>query len=59
MVEELLYLLKIHVSLKKIDDISINSEAIDSLSIEITNNGSKNINFNVVSRPPDGDIYFC
>ena len=46
-------------SFKKRDDLSINSEAIESLSIEITNNESKNIIFNVVYRPPDGDIDVC
>ena len=43
-------------SFNKRDDLSINSVAIQSLSIEITNNESENIIFNVVYRPPYGDI---
>ena len=54
-----LYSLKIHILLKERDDLSINSEAIESLSIEITNSESKNIVFNVVYRPSDGDINVC
>ena len=54
MVEVLLYLLKIHIFWKKRDDLNINSEAIQSLSNELTNNESKNIIFNVAYRPPDG-----
>ena len=46
-------------SFKKRDDLSINSEAIESLSIEIKNNEYKNIIFNVVYWPPDGDIDVC
>ena len=46
-------------SFKRRDDLSINCEAIGSLSFEITNNNSKNIIFNVVYRPPDSDIYVC
>ena len=46
-------------SFKKRDDLSINFEAIESLSIEITNDESKNIIFNVVYRPPDGDTGVC
>ena len=58
-VEALLYLLKIHIFFKKRDDLSINSEAIESLLIQITNNESKNIIFNVLYRPPDRDIDVC
>ena len=54
-----LYSLKIHILLIERDDLSINSEAIESLSIEITNSESKNIIFNVVYRPSDGDINVC
>ena len=36
---------------KNRDDYSINSQVIESLSIEITLNGSTNIIFNVVYRP--------
>ena len=46
-------------SFNKRDDLSINSVAIQSLSFEITNNESENIIFNVVYRPPYGDIYVC
>ena len=46
-------------SFKQRDDLSINCEAIKSLSIEITNNQSKNAVFNVVCRSPNGDIDFC
>ena len=54
-----LYSLKIHILLKERDDLSINSEATESLSIEITNSESKNIIFSVVYRPSDGDINVC
>ena len=37
-------------------DLSINCDDIESLSIEIINDESKNIIFNVVYRPPDGDL---
>ena len=40
-------------------DLSINSDAIESLSIEITNKNSKNIIFNVIYRPPNGDMEAC
>ena len=46
-------------SFKNRDDRSINSEAIESLSNEITHNESKNIIFNVVYWPLDGDIDVC
>ena len=46
-------------SFKIRDGISINSEAIESLSIEITNNESKNIILNVAYRPHDGHIDVC
>ena len=38
------------------EDLSINCDDIESLSIEIINNHSKNIVLNVVYRPPDGDV---
>ena len=38
------------------DDLSINCDDIESLSIEIINDQSKNIIFNVVYRPPDEDL---
>ena len=46
-------------SFNKRDDLSINSVAIQSFSIEITNNESENIIFNVVYRPPYGDVDVC
>ena len=38
------------------DDLSINCDDIESLSIEIVNDHTKNIIINVVYRPPDGDL---
>ena len=38
------------------DDLSINCDDIESLSIEIVNDHTKNIVINVVYRPPDGDL---
>ena len=38
---------------------TINCEVIESLSIEISNNDAKNIVFNIVCRPPDGDLAVC
>ena len=43
----------------KRNDLCINCEAIESLSIEIRNNNVKNIIFNIVYRPPDGDLEVC
>ena len=40
----------------KRNDLCINCEAIESLSIEISDNDVKNMIFNVVCRPPDGDL---
>ena len=37
----------------------INCEAIENLSVEISNNDVKNIIFNIVYRPPDGDLEVC
>ena len=54
-----LYSLKIHILLKERDDLSTNREAIESLSIEITNSDSKNIIFNVAYRPSDCDTNVC
>ena len=36
--------------------LSVNSEAIESLSIEISNKRTSNLIFNVICRPPTGDI---
>ena len=46
-------------SFKNRDDLNINSGAIESLSIEITNNDSENTVFNVVYQPLDSDIDVC
>ena len=43
----------------KQSDLYINCEAIESLSIEIRNNDGKNIIFNIVYRPPNGDLEVC
>ena len=40
----------------KRNDLCINCEVIETLSIEIHNNDGKNIIFNIVYRPPDGDL---
>ena len=37
-------------------DLSINSEAIESLSIEISKRKASNLTFNTIYRPPTGDI---
>ena len=37
-------------------DLSINSEAIEPLSIEISNKKASNLIFNAIYRPPTGDI---
>ena len=37
-------------------DLSINSEAIESLSIEISNKKASNLTFNTIYRPPTGDV---
>ena len=51
----------VHESLcyTKRNNLYINCEAIESLSIEIRNNDGKNIIFNIVYRPPDGDLEVC
>ena len=43
----------------KRNDLCINCEAIESLSIEIRNNDGKNRIFNIVYRSPDGDLEAC
>ena len=37
-------------------DMSLNSEAIESLSIEISYKKASNLIFNAICRPPTGDI---
>ena len=51
----------VHESLpfKRRQDLDINSEAVESLSIEILNKDSKNIILNMIHRPPNGDIETC
>ena len=39
--------------------LSINYEDIESLSIEILNSQTRNIIFNVIYRPPNGDLNVC
>ena len=40
-------------------DLTINCEDIESLSIEILNSQTRNIIFNVIYRPPNGDLNVC
>ena len=51
----------VHESLcyTKRNDLCINCKAIESFSIEVSNNDVKNIIFNIVHRPPDGDLQVC
>ena len=44
---------------KKREDLGVNSEAVESLSIEILNKKCKNIILNRIYRPPNGDIETC
>ena len=41
------------------NDLSINCEDIESLSLEILNNQTRNIIFNVIYRPPNGHLNVC
>ena len=41
------------------NDFSINCEDIGFLSIEILNSQTRNIIFNVIHKPPDGDLKVC
>ena len=41
------------------NDLSINCEDIESLSIEILNSQTRNIIFNVIYRTPDGNLNVC
>ena len=45
-----------NLSFKLREDLSINCDAIQSLSIEISSTKSKNIILNTIYRPPDGNI---
>ena len=44
---------------KLCNDLSINCEDIESLSIEILNSLTRNIIFNVIYRPPNGNLNVC
>ena len=48
-----------NLSFKLKEDLSINCDAIQSLSIEISSTKSKNIILNTIYRPPNGDIKQC
>ena len=41
------------------NDLSINCDDIESLSIEILNSETRNIIFNVIYRPPNSDLKVC
>ena len=43
----------------KPNDLCINCEATESLSLEKVSNEIKNINFNIVYRPTGGDLAVC
>ena len=45
-----------NLSFKLREDLSINCDAIQSLSIEISSTKSKNIILNTIYRPPKGDM---
>ena len=45
-----------NLSLKLREDLSINCDAIQSLSIEISSTKSKNIILYTIYRPPNGDM---
>ena len=47
------------LSFKRRQDLGINLEAVESLSIEILNKKCKNITLNTIYRPPNGDIETC
>ena len=47
------------LSFKRQQDSGLNSEAVESLSIEILNKKCKNIILNTIYRPPNGDIEIC
>ena len=48
-----------NLSFKLTEDLSINCDAIQSLSIEISSTKSKNIILNTIYRPPNGDMKQC
>ena len=54
--EECVFLLKNRFVAKLDKDLSINSDAIESLCLGITNEKSKNIILNLTYRSPNGDV---
>ena len=48
-----------NLSFKLREDLSINFDATQSLSIEISSTKSKNIILNTIYRPPNGDMKQC
>ena len=48
-----------NLNFKLREDLSINCDAIQSLSIEISSTKSKNIILNTIYRPPNGDMKQC
>ena len=48
-----------YLNFKLREDLSINYDAIQSLSIEIPSTKSKNIVLNTIYWPPNGDIKLC
>ena len=48
-----------NLSFKLRDDLSINCDSIQSLSIEISSTKSKNITLNTIYRLPNGDTKKC
>ena len=47
------------LSFKQKEDLNINYDVIQSLSIEILSTKSKNIILNTIYRPPNGDTKLC
>ena len=60
-VEEVTVCVFLHenLSFKLREDLSINCDVIQSLSIEISSTKSKNIILNTIYRPPNGDMKRC
>ena len=48
-----------NLSFKLREDLSINCDAIESFSIEISSTKPKNVIPNTIYRPPDGDMKQC
>ena len=47
------------LSFKLKEDLSINCDAIQSLSIQISSDKSKSIILNTIYKPPNGDMKQC